>query len=47
MKGKTFVGPTEIDQSSGVESVQIGLPVFDGGKSIGSVVIGLATAKLK
>jgi len=47
MKGKTYVGPTEMDQSSGVETVQIGLPVLDGGKPIGSVVIGLATAKLK
>lgn len=47
MKGKTFVGPLEMDQSSGVETVQIGLPVLDGGKPVGSVVIGLSTAKLK
>lgn len=47
MKGKTFIGPSEMDKSSGVETVQIGLPVLDGGKPIGSVVIGLATAKLK
>lgn len=47
MKGKTFIGSPEMDQSSGSETVQIGLPVLDGGKPIGSVVIGLATAKLK
>jgi hypothetical protein len=47
MKGQTFVGPVEMDQSSGTESVQIGLPVLDGGKPIGSIVIGLAVSKLK
>ncbi len=46
MKGKTYIGRAEMDQSSGVETVQIGLPVMDGGKPIGSIVIGLATAKL-
>ncbi|MGC4121046.1 MAG: hypothetical protein QM765_42005 [Myxococcales bacterium] len=46
MKGKEWTGPVEVDESSGVESVQVALPVVEGGKPIGSVVFGLATAKL-
>lgn len=47
MTGKVYFGPVEIDASSGVEQVQIGLPVLDGTKPIGSIVIGLETSKLK
>jgi hypothetical protein len=47
MKGETWVGPVEVDQSSGVEQIQVGLPVLDGSTPIGSVVVGLAVAKLK
>jgi hypothetical protein len=46
MKGKTWIGPTEVDESSGREQVQVALPVLDGGKPIGSIVIGFAVAKL-
>ena len=46
MKGSTWYGPIEVDQSSGVEQMQIAMPVLDGGKPIGSVVVGLAVAKL-
>jgi sensor histidine kinase regulating citrate/malate metabolism len=37
----------EVDESTGVESLQVAFPVLDGGKAIGSVVVGLAVAKLK
>jgi len=47
MKGQEWIGPLEVDKSTGVEQVQVGLPVLDGGKPIGSVVVGLAVAKLK
>jgi len=47
MKGKVWIGPVELDESTGVEQVQIGLPVLDGGKPIGSVVVGFEVAKLK
>jgi hypothetical protein len=47
MKGKTYIGPVEMDASSGVEEAQVGLPVLDAGKPIGSVVVGLAVNKLK
>jgi len=46
MQGRTWIGETEVDASSGVEQIQVGLPVLDGGKPIGSVVVGLAVSKL-
>ena len=46
MSGKTFFGPVAMDESTGQQLVQIGLPVLDGGKPIGSIVVGLAVSKL-
>jgi len=46
MQGKTWIGEVEVDASAGVEQIQVGLPVLDGGKAIGSVVVGLSVAKL-
>jgi hypothetical protein len=46
MKGKTWVGNVEVDESSGIQQVQVSMPVLDGGKPIGSIVIGLAVDKL-
>jgi hypothetical protein len=47
MTGKVWFGPVEVDESTGLQQVQIGVPVLDGGKAIGSVVVGLSVAKLK
>ena len=47
MTGKVFYGPLEVDESSGQQQVQVGIPVLDGGKPVGSLVVGLAVAKLK
>ncbi len=47
MTGKTWQGPIETDESSGVQQIQVAVPVLDGGKPIGSLVIGLSIAKLK
>jgi len=47
MTGKTWQGPVAHDHSSDVESVQISVPVLDGGTPIGSIVMGLAVAALK
>lgn len=47
MQGRTWIGDVEVDASSGVEQIQVGLPVLDGGKAIGSVVVGLAVSKLQ
>jgi hypothetical protein len=47
MSGKTWVGPVEVDESTGQQQVQIGLPVLDGKKPIGSIVVGLSISKLR
>jgi hypothetical protein len=47
MKGGTWQGKPEIDESSGLVLVQVSVPVVDGGKPIGSLVVGLVVSKLK
>ncbi len=44
--GKTWQGPVEVDESTGLQQVQVAVPVIDGGKSIGSLVVGLSVSKL-
>ena len=46
MTGKTWQGPREQDKVSGLEQVQISVPVLDGDKPIGSLVVGLSVSKL-
>jgi hypothetical protein len=46
MSGKTWTGKPELDESTGVQQIQIGLPVLDNGKPIGSIVVGLNLSKL-
>jgi hypothetical protein len=46
MKGESWQGPIEVDESSGVRQVQVGLPILDGGKPIGSLVVGLCVSKM-
>jgi hypothetical protein len=47
MAGRVYYGPVEVDESSGLQQVQVGVPVLDGGKPIGSIVTGLSVSKLK
>jgi hypothetical protein len=47
MSGKTWVGPMEVDESTGQQEVQVAVPVLDGAKPIGSIVVGLSVAKLR
>ena len=47
MTGKTWQGDVETDASTGLQQVQVAVPVMDGGKPIGSVVVGLQVARLK
>jgi hypothetical protein len=47
MAGKTWQGEISVDESTGIESVQIAVPVLDGDKPIGSLVVGVVTSKLK
>ena len=46
MSGRTWIGPLEVDESAGVQEVQVSFPVLDGGKAIGSIVVGLKAASL-
>src|ERR1022692_2008420 len=45
MTGKTWQGPMEQDKARGLQQVQISVPVLDGGKPIGSLVVGLSVSK--
>lgn len=47
MAGKTWQGAVEVDESTGLQQVQVAVPVLDGGKPIGSLVVGLSISKLK
>lgn len=47
MLGKTWQGEIEVDESTGLQQVQIAVPVLDGGKPIGSLVVGLSVTKMK
>jgi hypothetical protein len=47
MSGSVYRGPIEVDKSTGVQQIQIGVPVRDGGKPIGSLVAGVSVAKLR
>ena len=46
MTGKTWRGAIEVDESSGAQQLQVAVPVLDGEKPIGSLVVGLSTSKL-
>ena len=47
MSGKTWQGEVEQDQSTGLQQIQVAVPVLDGGKAIGSVVVGLQMSRLE
>jgi hypothetical protein len=47
MSGKTWQGSVEVDDSTGLQQVQVSVPVLDGDKPIGSLVVGLSIAKLE
>jgi hypothetical protein len=47
MTGKTWQGEIETDASTGLQQVQVAVPVMEGGKPIGSLVVGLQLARLK
>ena len=46
MSGKNWQGAVEVDESTGLQQVQVAVPVIDGDKPIGSLVVGLSLAKL-
>jgi hypothetical protein len=47
MAGQMWIGPVKQDDSTGLEMIQVGLPVLDDGKPIGSIVFGLRVEKLR
>ena len=47
MSGKVWIGPVKLDDSTGLQMIQVGLPVLDGSKPIGSIVFGLRADKLR
>jgi hypothetical protein len=47
MTGATWIGSVKVDDSTGQQLIQVGLPVLDGGKPIGSIVFGLRVDKLR
>ena len=47
MQGKNWTGEIEVDESTGLQQIQVSIPVLDGKKPIGSIVFGLNIAKLK
>lgn len=46
MAGKVWQGDIEVDESTGMQQVQVAVPVLDGDKPIGSLVVGLGMAKM-
>ena len=46
MSGKTYIGPMALDESTGMQEIQVGLPVLENGKPIGSIVVGLSVSRL-
>ena len=47
MKGQTWQCEIEVDESTGAQQIQVGMPILDGDKPVGSLVMGLMLAKLK
>lgn len=46
MTGKVWRGQVETDESTGLQQIQVAVPVLDGGKPIGSMVVGLSVSEL-
>jgi len=46
MQGKTWQGPIEVDESSGVRQIQVSVPILDGQTPIGSLVVGLNVSRM-
>jgi hypothetical protein len=47
MTGQIWIGSVKMDDSTGQQLIQVGLPVLDSGRSIGSIVVGLRVDKLR
>jgi hypothetical protein len=47
MAGKTWQGSIEVDESSGIQQLQIAVPVKDGDHVIGVLTVGINVSKVK
>jgi hypothetical protein len=47
MQGNIWIGPLEIDASTGAYQIQAAIPVLDGTTPIGSIVIGFGLVQMK
>ncbi len=47
MQGTTWQGEVEVDESTGLQQIQVSVPVLDGTTPIGSLVVGLSITKMK
>ena len=45
--GRVFIGPVELDESTGVRAVQISAPVLDKGRTIGVLVVGITVEHIE
>jgi len=46
MSGKSWQGDIELDESTGLQQIQISVPVLDQATPVGSLVVGIALSKL-
>jgi len=46
MAGKAWQGPLTVDESTGLQQIQIAIPVLKDGVPVGSLVVGLSPGKL-
>lgn len=46
MAGKVWQGTAQIDESSGLQQIQISVPVLSEGKPVGSLIVGISVSKL-
>jgi hypothetical protein len=46
MTGKSWQGTLEVDESTGLEQLQIAVPVLKEGQPIGSLVVGISLSKI-
>lgn len=46
MLGEVWIGPVEVDESTGLQQIQVAVPVLDNGTPIGSLVVGFNVSKL-
>lgn len=46
MAGKVWQGEAQIDESSGLQQVQVAVPVLSAGTPVGSLIVGISVTKL-